>query len=52
MQSARLHAEVVGDYLQTKISLGCVAGPFLPKAIRGGHVNRFGVIPKNQTNGG
>ena len=47
MQSARLHAEVVDDYLQTEISLGHVAGPFLAEAIRGGHASRFGVIPKN-----
>ena len=47
MQSACLHAEVVGDYLQTKISLGHAAGPFLPEAIRGDHVSRFGIIPKN-----
>ena len=47
MESARLHAEVVDDYLQTEISLGHVASPFLPEDIRGGHVSRFGVIPKN-----
>ena len=47
MESAHLHAEVVDDYLQTKISLGCVAEPFLSEAIQGGHVSRFAVIPKN-----
>ena len=30
-----------------EISLGHVAGPFLPDAISDGHVIRFEVIPKN-----
>ena len=47
MESARLHGKVVDEYLQTEMSLGRVAGPFLPDAIPDGHVSRFGVIPKN-----
>ena len=47
MESARFHAEVVDEYLQTEILLGCVTGPFPPAAIPDGHVSRSGVIPKN-----
>ena len=47
MESARLHGKVVDEYLQTEMSLGRVAGPFIPDAIPDGHVSRFGVIPKN-----
>ena len=47
MESARLHGKVVDEYLQTEMSLGCVAGPFLPDAIPDGDVTRFGAIPKN-----
>ena len=47
MESARLHGEVVDEYLQTEISLGRVAGTFPPDAIPDGHVSRFGVISKN-----
>ena len=47
IESAHFHGEVVDEYLQTEISLGHVAGPFLPDAIPDSHVSRFGVIPKN-----
>ena len=47
MESVRFHAELVDEYLQTEIPLGCVAGPFPPDAIPDGHVSRFRVISKN-----
>ena len=54
MQSARLHAEVVGDYLQTNISLGRVAGPFYLKPYEVVTLAGLESFPRttNQTNGG
>ena len=54
MQSAFLYAKVVGDYLQTEISLGRVAGPFYLKPYKvvtlAGLESSLRTI--NQTNGG
>ncbi len=52
MESARLHPQVMTDYLQKECSLGRMLGPFfeaepLPRL----HFNRFGVIPKGTNTG-
>ena len=49
LEGAWEHPDIVNDYLSTEISLGWVAGPFLPRAIPQVHISRFGVIPKGQT---
>ena len=52
MPSARLHPEVIQDYLRKEVAKGRMLGPFpsetnfLPL-----HVNRFGVIPKGHNTG-
>ena len=50
MSSARLHPEVITDYLRKELTLGRLLGPFpgslvLPNL----HINRFGVIPKGHS---
>ena len=53
MESARLHPEVISEYLRIECSLGRMLGPF-PDDARGMpplHVNRFGVIPKGHNTG-
>ena len=53
MESARLHPEVISEYLRKECSLGRMLGPF-PDDARGMpflHVNRFGVIPKGHNTG-
>ena len=52
MGSARLHPEVITDYLRKELTLGRLLGPFpgslvLPNL----HINRFGVIPKGHKTG-
>ena len=52
MLSARMHPQVVTDYLQAELSRGRMLGPFcsvcdLPPL----HINRFGVIPKGHNTG-
>ena len=52
MGSARLHPEVITDYLRKELTLGRLLGPFpgslvLPNL----HINRFGVIPKGHNTG-
>ena len=52
MGSARLHPEVITDYLQRERTLGRLLGPFpgslvLPNL----QINRFGVIPKGHNTG-
>ena len=41
------HPEIVGQYLETEISLGRVIGPLPPKGVPDVHLNRFGVIAKS-----
>lgn len=50
MMSATEHPEVVRAYLQEECSRGRVLGPFLPEAVPGIHISRFGVIPKKGVN--
>ena len=47
MLSAEERAEVVCEYLQTKVAAGRVLGPFNPADYPQIHTSRFGVIPKS-----
>ena len=52
MQSARLHPQIITDYLQKELSLGRMLGPFTAAEVPPGtHINRFGVIPKGHNTG-
>ena len=47
MHSANLHPTVVTEYLKTELNQNRAASPFTPPAVTGGHISRFGVIPKH-----
>ena len=46
MRSANLHPIVVTEYLKTELNQNRVTGPFALRTVTGGHISRFGVIPK------
>ena len=49
MQPARLHPQIITDYLQKELSLGRVLGPFTADEVpHGTHINRIGVIPMSE----
>jgi len=49
MASARLHPQVITEYIQMELSRGRMLGPFsLTFTTPELHINRFGVIPKTQ----
>ena len=48
MPSALAHPDVVDEYLLKELNRGSIAGQFLWEPIRDLHVNRFGLIPKQQ----
>ena len=39
---------MINDYFQKEVSLGRLSSPYPPSSCPGVHINRFGVIPKNQ----
>jgi len=47
LMGAVIHPNVVDEYLQNKVSMGRVVGPFPTTALPEVHISRFGVIPKN-----
>ena len=47
MHSANLHPTVVTEYLKTDLNQNRVTALFIPSAVTGGHISRFGVIPKH-----
>ena len=47
LKSTLDHPTVIDDYLQHELSLGRISGPYLPSMCPDVHINRFGVIPKN-----
>ena len=47
LKSALDHPTVIDDYLQHELLLGRISGPYLPSMCPDVHINRFGVIPKN-----
>ncbi len=49
--SVEQHPEVVQKYLDLKITLGGVLGPFDEQQVPGVHVSSFGVIPKSSQAG-
>ena len=51
MRSSLEHPFVIDSYLQTEVSSGRVAGPFLAPPFPSLHICRFGVIPKNNPPG-
>ena len=52
MGSARLHPEVITDYLRKELTLGRLLGPFSGSLVLPNlHINRFGVIPKGHNTG-
>ena len=51
MDSANLHPAIVTEYLQTELNQNRIAGPFTSTTWGGGHISRFGVIPKNNQSG-
>ena len=52
MPSARLHPEVIQDYLRKEVAKGRMLGPFSSETnVLPLHVNRFGVIPKGHNTG-
>ena len=52
MGSARLHAQVITDYLVKGIRLGRMLGPFKESgALNHLQINHFGVIPKGHQTG-
>ena len=51
MRSSFEHPFVIDSYLQTEVSSGGVAGPFLAPPFPSPHISRFGVIPKNNQPG-
>ena len=50
MHSTNLHPTIVTECLKTELNQNRVAGPFIPLAVTGGHISRFGVIPKHHQN--
>ena len=51
MHSARLHPEVVEEYLAKEVAAGRVAGPYPCTLVSHIHISRFGVIPKSHQPG-
>ena len=51
LHSAKLHPEVIDDYISSEVEAGRMLGPFHPGQIMGLHVNRMGVVPKGHTPG-
>ena len=49
MPSSYRSPEVIDDYLREEISLGRVAGPFSEPPLDNFHINRFGVVPKDES---
>ena len=46
-RSAKVHVDVINNYLKEEINMGSIAGPFTDPPIQDLHINRFGVIPKS-----
>lgn len=46
-RSAKVHGDVINNYLKEEINMGSIAGPFSNPPILDLHINRFGVIPKS-----
>ena len=46
-RSARVHGNMINNYLKEEIDKGSIAGPFASSPIHELHINRFGVIPKS-----
>ena len=46
-RSARVHGDIIDNYLKEEIDMGSIAGPFANPPIHDLHINRFGVIPKS-----
>ena len=38
---------VVNEYLKTELNQNRVTDPFTPLAVTGGHIRRFGIMPKH-----
>ena len=51
LHSAKLHPEVIDDYIASEIGERRMLGPFHPGEIPGLHVSRMGVVPKGHTPG-
>ena len=51
LHSARMHPEVIDNYISAKVKGGRMLGPFRPGAISRLHLSRMGVIPKGHTPG-
>ncbi len=46
-RSAKVHGEIIDDYLKEEIDMGSIAGPFANAPIHDLHINHFRVIPKS-----
>ena len=49
MQSALQHPEIIDDYLQKELLQEQIRGPFPAHTAPSVHINRFGIIPKNDS---
>ena len=51
LHSARLHPEVIDNYISTEVKGGRILGSFCPSEISHLHLSRMGVVPKGHTPG-